>query len=146
MPNQPLDLVGLEQTGDAAGKLPYDTRATLLHRLDVHLDATGLDAVFLELMPGTMIQLGRFKQRLGRDTARVEAGAAECVLAILVLPLVDAGNCLAMLRCANGCDIARGAGTNNNYVETSAHVNLLPVTGCLLRPATAGGTGLQAVP
>jgi len=45
-----------------------------------------------ELVVRTVIELGRLEQRLRGDAARVQAGAAEGMAAVVVLPLVDAGD------------------------------------------------------
>ncbi len=57
VPYQPVDLVGLEKAGDATGKLPDDARTPLLHAADVDLHVLRSDAVLLELVLRTVIEL-----------------------------------------------------------------------------------------
>ncbi len=56
-------------------------------------------------------QLGRVEQRLGRDAADVEAGAAERLAAL------GAGGLEAKLRGADRGDVAAGAGADHQDVE-----------------------------
>ena len=56
--DEPLHLVGLEQAGDTARELPHNTGPTLLHLPDVHAEFAGADAVSLEFVFGSMIELG----------------------------------------------------------------------------------------
>ena len=80
--------------------------------------------MLLEFVLGAVVELGRLEQRLGRNTACIEAGATKGVFAIPVLPLVDAGDTLAMLCRANGRDVSRGACTDNDNVVTLAQCYL----------------------
>ena len=60
---------------------------------------------------GFLEQLGRVEQRLGRDAADVEAGAAQRLAAL------GAGGLEAQLRGADRGDIAAGAGADHQDVE-----------------------------
>ncbi len=88
---QPGDLVLLEQHLDAAGQLVDDLVLARLHLRHVHLRAGHRDAVHGELVRHALVILRGLQQRLGGNAADVEAGAAERVFALVVLPLVDAG-------------------------------------------------------
>ena len=121
MTDQAFDLGRLEQSRNSACQLPDDARPPLLHGGNIHLDAAGLDAVFLELVFGAVIELRRFKQGFGRDAAGIQAGAAERVLSIPVLPFIDARDRLTVLGCTNCGDVTSRAGADDNYVKTSAH-------------------------
>src|SRR6185503_1791193 len=61
------------------------------------------------------------QQRLGRDAAHVEAGAAQCLLAVLAGEGVDAGGLQAQLRGADRGHIAGRAGADDDDVEFVAH-------------------------
>src|SRR6185295_6305411 len=113
---QPGDARTLEEAGDAKRRLLDDLRATLLHGGEVEVDAADLHAMHCELMLRAMEQLGGFEQRFGRNAARVEAGAAERVGAVLVLPLVDAGDFELVLAGADRAGITGGAAADDDDV------------------------------
>ena len=71
-----------------------------------------------ELVHRALVVLRGLEQRLGRDAADVEAGAAEAGLALPVLPVVDADGLEAELRGADGGDVAARAGADDGDVET----------------------------
>jgi hypothetical protein len=79
---QQRDLVLLEQALDAAGELGDDVVLALDHGRHVDLDALRRDAVHLEAVLGFLVEFGGAQQRLGRNAADVEAGAAEAYLAL----------------------------------------------------------------
>ena len=106
----------LKQAGDAERRLLDDLRATLLHGREVELDAADLDAVHGELVLRAMEQLGGFEQRLRGNAARVQAGAAERVGTVLVLPLVDAGDLELVLAGADRAGIAGGTAADDDDV------------------------------
>ena len=95
---QRRDARALEQREDALRAHLDDARLALLHRGDVHRRARDLDAVRRELVLRAVIELGGFEQRLRRNAARIQAGAAERGRAVAVLPLVDAGDGELVLR------------------------------------------------
>jgi hypothetical protein len=76
--------------------------------------------------------LGRLQQRLGRNAAHVEAGAAERRLAILADEIVDAGGLQAKLRRADGGDIAGRAGADDDHVVVGGHGGFLQLWGVRL--------------
>src|SRR5262249_62403740 len=86
-----------------------------LLRVDFH--AARGNTVDLELVQDPLVVLGGFEQRLRRDAADVEAGAAERVVAARVFPLVDAGGGKPQLRGPDGRDVARRAGADHHHVE-----------------------------
>ena len=121
VPHQAFDLVGLEQARDTARQLANDAGAALLHLPDVNAEITGLDAVLLEFVLGPMVKLGRLEHRLGGNAACIETGTAEGILAVAVLPFVDAGDGHAVLCSTDRGDIAGRPGADNYNVKTSAH-------------------------
>src|SRR5262249_6247104 len=110
------DARALEQHGDAAGAGLDHAGLALLHLRDVELHARHLDAVHAELALGLDEQFARFEQRLGGNTARIRAGAAEHGAAVLVLPLVDARDLELVLRRANGRGISRRTATDDDHI------------------------------
>ena len=103
-----LDLVFLHQVGDAAGELAHDFDLALHHRAEIDLDVAGDDAVRGETFPREMEILGRGEERLARDAADVEAGAAERLV------LLHDGGLEAELRGANGGDVTAGTAANDD--------------------------------
>ena len=81
-----VDLVLLEQELDALGQGLHDLVLVAQHRRQVELDAAHLDAVPGHAVPGLLEQMRGVQQRLGRDAADIEAGAAERAA------LLDAGD------------------------------------------------------
>jgi hypothetical protein len=128
---QPGDARALEETGDAERRLLHDLCAALLHGRDVEVDAADLHAVHGELVLRAMEQLGGLQQRFGRNAARVEARAAERVGAVLVLPLVDAGDLELVLAGADCAGITGGATADDDHIVLGCH------TGTLLMEFTA---------
>ena len=57
MTHQTGHFVRFKEACDAAGQLPNDARFPLLHRGDIHLHASMIDAVFGEFVFRTVIQL-----------------------------------------------------------------------------------------
>jgi hypothetical protein len=76
------DFVLGEQRIDALGERADDVGLPLHHRRQVEVDRTDTDAVHGQLVPGDLQLVARFQQRLGRDAADPEAGAAELRLAL----------------------------------------------------------------
>ena len=105
-----VDLVLLEQEIDA---LDVAVDALVLerhHRRQIELGRGDADAHFAERMPGLLEQLGGVQQRLRRNAADIEAGAAEGGA------LLDHRGFQPELRRANGADIAAGAGADDDEV------------------------------
>jgi hypothetical protein len=110
------DASALEETSYAERRLLDDLCPALLHGREIELDAADLHAVHGELMLCAMQQLGRFEHRLGGNAARVETSAAEGVGAVLVLPLVDAGDLELVLAGADGAGITGGTAADDNHI------------------------------
>ncbi|MNE01767.1 hypothetical protein D3C80_942170 [compost metagenome] len=119
--------VGLEQGGDAAGQVLDDGVLAANHRRYVDADALGFDAVDFEAFVSLMVLVGAVQQRLRRNAADVQAGAAQSGLAILVLVLLDAGGLETELGCLDGGNVAAGARTNHYHVEFLGHNSFLLV-------------------
>ena len=81
-----------------------------MHGGEVELRLADLDAHAGERVAGLVEQLGRVQQRLRRDAADIEAGAAEGRV------LLDHRDLHAELRRADGADIAAGAGADDDEV------------------------------
>ena len=104
-------VVLLQQASDALGERVHDLVLVRHHRVEVELDARDFDAVAGEPRLGVGVFLRRMQQRLRRDAADVEAGAAESGRAL------DAGRAQPELSRANGGDIAARAGAYHQDVE-----------------------------
>ncbi|MCY1533814.1 hypothetical protein D9M68_691620 [compost metagenome] len=117
--------VGLEQGGDAAGQVLDDVGLALDHRRNVDGDAFGFDAVDLKGFLGFVVLVGAVQQRLGRNAADVQAGAAESDLAFLADVLLDTSGLQAELGGTDGGNVTAGAGTNHNHVEFLTHIQSL---------------------
>jgi hypothetical protein len=76
------DLVLLEQALDAAGELGDDGVLARDHRRHVDLRRADRDALCGEAVAGFLEQVRGMQQRLGRNAADVQAGAAEARLAL----------------------------------------------------------------
>src|SRR5262245_53949228 len=71
----------------------------------------------LKLGVRAVVELGRLEQRLRRNAADVQAGAAEQPLAFLVLPVIDARSGQAELCGTQGGGIAGRAAADDDDVE-----------------------------
>ena len=106
----PGDLVLLEQSLDAAGDR-LDDRVLARQQLgEVELHVARDDAVRRQLMGEGEVALARLEQRLARDAADVQAGAAERGV------LLDAGDAHAELGGADGGDVAARSGADDDQV------------------------------
>ncbi len=74
------------------------------------------DAVHRELVFGALEQFGGFQQRLRGDAAGIQAGAAEGVGAVGVLPLIDARHFQFVLAGANRRRIAGGPRADHDHI------------------------------
>ena len=105
-----VDLVLLEQALDAARQLPHVLVLVGEHLAQVEADAGRVDAKLAHVVLGLVVEVRRVQQRLGRDAADVEAGAAERAA------LLDARDLHAHLAGLDGRDVAAGAATDDNEV------------------------------
>ena len=105
-----VDLVLLEQEADAVDVGVDRVVLVLHHRGEIELRRADLDAEGGEVVARLVEQLGGMQQRLGRDAADVEAGAAKR------LALLDDGHLEPELRGPDGADIAAGAGADDDEV------------------------------
>src|SRR5690606_38480787 len=106
---------------DAAGELLHDGVLAADHLRHVHLRVLEADAVLVEQVAHVPVLARGVEQRLGRDAAHAQAGAAQRRLAVLAQRGVDAGGLHAQLRGADGGVVAGGAGADDDDVELFAH-------------------------
>ena len=106
----PVDLVLLEQIGDAVDVGGDRVVLVLHHRAEIELGRRDDDAEGREAMRRLVEHFGGVEERLGRNAADVEAGSAER------LHLLDHGDLHAELGRANGADVAAGAGADDNEI------------------------------
>ena len=88
------------------------------HLLQVELRLADLDAERVEGVAGLVEHLGGVQQRLGRDAADIEAGAAKR------RALLDHGDLQAELGGLDGADIAARAGSDDD--DIISHFSILP--------------------
>ncbi len=119
------DLVGLEQLRDAAGELLHDGVLAADHLAHVHLGVVEADAVLVEDVAHVPVLARGIQQRLGRNAAHAQAGAAQGRLAVLAQRCVDAGGLQAQLGRADGGVVAGRAGTDDDDVELFSHLSFL---------------------
>ena len=105
-----VDLVLLEQEFDALDVAADPLVLERHHRGKIELRRCHADAQLGEAVPGLVEQLGGMQQRLGRNAADIEAGAAEG------RALLDHGDLQAELRRADGADIAAGAAADDDEI------------------------------
>ena len=117
------DLVLLEQALDAPGELIDDAALARDHLGDVDLRRADVDALGLEAVAGFFEQVRGVQQRLGRDAADVEAGAAQTRLALGVGIGVGfaARGLEAELRGADRGHVAAGPAADDEDVEFFGH-------------------------
>ena len=104
-----VDFVLLQQELDPASKLVRDLTATANDRIPVKAQAFDLQAKLSRSMGDGMIDFGVFQQRLGRDTAPVQASAARAII-------FHHGDFLAELGSANCSDVARRPAADDDEV------------------------------
>ncbi len=115
-----LDLVLLHQVADAGRELAHHVEFALHHRAEIDLDILGDDAVRREAFAGEMQVFRRGQERLARDAADVEAGAAERLV------LFDNDDLETKLRGADGGDITTGtAADDDQLIIKIGHGNTL---------------------
>ncbi|MNF82019.1 hypothetical protein D3C81_1641950 [compost metagenome] len=117
--------VGLEQGGNAAGQVLDDASLAANHRSDVHFDFASRDTVNVEAFFRFLVFPGTVEQRLGRNAAHVQAGAAQGLLAFSVGVLLDAGSGQTQLRRLDGSHVATRASTDHYYVKFLRHSKIL---------------------
>ena len=105
-----VDLVFLQQEGNAADIGVDHVLLVLHHRRQIELGLVHLDAQLLKTVVGLFEHFGRVQQRLGRDAADVEAGAT------VAGTLFDNGNLHAELSCLDRANVAPGAGSDHYKV------------------------------
>ena len=116
----PVDLVLLEQELDALGQAGDDPVLARLHLRHVDADrpawpSADRDAPLLRVLDDLQ-RVRVLEQRLGRNAAPEQAGAAERLL------LLDDGDLEAELRGADRRDVAAGAGADHDDVVFVGHV------------------------
>ncbi len=105
-----IDLVLLHQELDALDVAVNRLVLEHQHLLQIELGLADADAHLGEGMTGFLEQFGRMQQRLRRDAADIETGAAEG------RALFNDSHLHAELRRANGADITAGAGADDNEI------------------------------
>ncbi len=128
------DLVGLEQRGDAAGELLHDAVLAGDHLLHVDRRRLEADAVLVEQVAHVPELATGIEQRLGRDAAHPQAGAAERGLAVLAQRGVDAGDLHPQLRGADRGVVAGRAGTDDDDIELLLFAHCLASVGSNEKP------------
>ena len=86
------DAVVLEQPGYAAGQLLDDLFLALQHGRHIDFGALDRNAVHRQVIPCLGELVTAVQQRLGGDTAYIEAGATQADLALVIQPLLDTGH------------------------------------------------------
>ena len=106
-----------------------------------HVLAAAKAGIGAPILPGIPVvgELARLEQDLRGNAAGVQAGTAERVAAVAVLPAVDTGNLEAVLCGADGRRVAGRAAADHDQVKggLSGHGFRLPA---------AGGPGLPGIP
>ena len=124
--------VFLEQKGDATGEFGHNRVFALDHFGGIKFHVAHADAVFGKIMLRGVEVFARLQQGFGRDTAHVQAGAAQCGgVAFFVYARVDAGGFETELGGTDGGNVSAGAGADNDNVELRHGVfPLLWLLGC----------------
>jgi hypothetical protein len=126
MARQQGDLVLLEQALDTGGQLGNDGVLAALHYRHIDARLADLDALGFKAVTGFFKQVRGVKQSLGRNTADVQAGAAEARLALRVGVRIGFGTSgrETQLRGANGRNVTARTTTDNEHVKLLGHVKL----------------------
>ena len=109
-PLRPRDLVLPEEELDALRVLRHDVVLALEHAREVDLDVADADAVLGGVLAQELDVLGRVEERLGRDAADVDAGAAERLVHL------DADGVEAKLGGADGGNVSARAAADDDDV------------------------------
>ena len=123
----PVDLVLLEQEGDAVDVGLHRRVLVRHHRLEIEFRLADLDAERSETVTGLLEHFGGVQQRLGGNAADVEAGAAQR------LALLDDRRLQAELRRLDGADIT--ARSRSDHDDIIAHGSFPLNSGRLDLPA-----------
>ena len=107
----------LEQVQDAVVVLLHHFVFAADHLRHIDAQVVQADAVLGKGVAGVFEVLAGLQQRLARDAADVGAGAAGRGAALVVLPLINAGDIHAQLRRADRADVAAGAGADHDHVK-----------------------------
>src|SRR6185312_1775374 len=126
------DLVLVEQEFDALGEVGDDLVLAAHHRRQIDGGAIDLDSVRREPVRRLLVEVRGLQQRLRRDAADIEAGAAERAA------LLHAGRLKPKLRRADGADIAAGSAADDDEVELSICHGSIPSNGMRFRYQRAG--------
>jgi len=105
------DLVLLEEELDTLGVVRDNLGLAGHHGGQIQFDLTDLDAMFGEVMTGGLVVVRRMQQRLGRNAADVQAGAAQGAA------LFNAGDLQAQLSSADGGDITAGTAADDDHIK-----------------------------
>ena len=111
----PVDLVLLEQEFDALGQGRDAVVLLLLHLRQIEGNG-GADAEVGEVLAGGFVEFGRMQQRLGGNTADIEAGAAQGP------PLFNTGDRQAELTRADRRVVATRPAADDHHVVLLRHV------------------------
>ena len=106
----PVDLVLFEEKLDALGVAVDHILFIGLHLRPIDLGGRGLEAHGRKIVLGHVQRMGRVQERLGGDTADVEAGAAERLAAL------NHSGFQPKLGAADRADITAGAGADDDDV------------------------------
>src|SRR5579863_3177942 len=115
---QRSDARGLEEREDPLRHVAHNAALALLHLRKIKAGTGNSNAVRSELLLYAVVELARLQQRLGGNAAGVQAGAAEGRAAIVVLPLIDAGDTELVLGSTDCGRVAGRAPTDDDDVET----------------------------
>ena len=115
-----IDLVLLEEVRDAVDARLHHRILVGLHRREIELRRADLDAERLEAVAGEIEHLGGVEERLRRDAADVQAGAAEG------RALLDDRDLEAKLGGLDGADVAAGAGADDGEIVGGCQRKMLP--------------------
>src|SRR5690606_14889856 len=103
-------LVLAEEEVDPVGQPRDDVVLALQHRRQVQLHRADLDPELPERVPGLVVTLAGLEERLARDAAHTQAGAAQRLLQL------DAGRVQPELCGANGRDVTPWSGADDDEV------------------------------
>ena len=122
---QPVHAVGPEQGLDSARQFLHHPVLAGNHGSDIVRQLAGDNAMPGGTVTNLFIERRTFQQRLGRNAADVQAGAAEHRLSLLAEPVVHAGSPETKLCTADSGNITSRPGTDDDCVIT---VHLRSVT------------------
>ena len=106
-----LNVTLLEEGADAHVQLGDNLVFIREHRRDIESDLLGTNQAVLLAVAGVLVDFGGMEERLGRNAADIEAGAAEGVV------LFHESHLETELAGLDGGDIATGTGTDYDEIE-----------------------------